>query len=262
MKAAMREPARKVVCITGISGGLGGAFAAEWRSRGWMICGVSRQEPPAGIADLFVPADFSRPGAPAEAIGKVLAETGGRLDMLINNAGFGAYAAWSELPEADFRRMMEVDLFAPVQASLAALDALERSGGCIVNISSVAGCAPVPGMGAYSTAKFAIRAFSETLAWEVAGRGIRVVTVFPGRIPTGFSSRAVRVRPVPETPRGGASAAALAAKVYRKAAGRGRGSVRRSVRIVYPGWYRLFIGFTALFPNFYGREAAKVWKFR
>lgn len=258
----MNDPQRPIVCITGISGGLGQAFAGHWRSKGWLICGISRQEPPAGTADIFVPADLSVPGSASEAIGKVLEATGGRLDMLINNAGFGAYAAWSELPEADFRRMMEVDLFAPVQAALAALDALEASRGCIVNISSVAGCAPVPGMGAYSTAKFAVRAFSETLAWEVAGRGIRVVTVFPGRIPTGFSSRAVRVRPVPETPRGGASAAALAAKVYRKAAACGRGRVRRSVRIVYPGWYRLFIKFTSLFPNFYGRGAARVWKFR
>lgn len=253
----MAEAVKKVVCITGISSGLGVEFAKIWKAAGWIVCGISRKAPAEGIADFFVSADLAAAGCGRKAIEEIIAKAG-RLDLLINNAGFGGYAAWSEIPEAEWRRMMEVDLFAPVEITMAALPELEKNSGCVVNISSAAGLAPVPGMGAYSVAKFALRVFSETLAWEVASRKISVITVHPGRIPTGFSSRAVKIREVPETPRGGASAVVLAKKLFR--------AVKKAVpgkhrRLIYPFWYKYFVWFTALMPNIYGRAAAKVWKF-
>lgn len=246
----------KWVCITGISSGLGLEFARLWRKAGWKICGISRKAPPENTADIFVSTDLSIPGSGTEAIKEILRQTG-RIDLLINNAGFGCYASWSEIAENDWRRMMEVDLFAPVEITRAALDSLAATKGCIVNISSAAGLVPIPCMGAYSVAKFAVRAFSESLAWEVASRNISVITVHPGRIPTGFSSRAVRVRPCPETPKGGASAEKLAIKLFR-AVKKARPSKHK--RLIYPAWYRLFAWFAGLFPDTYGKAAAKVWK--
>ena len=248
--------AARYICITGISSGLGLEFARVWHNAGWKVCGISRKEPPAGTADIFIAADLSIPGEGTRAISEILRRTG-RLDVLINNAGFGGYASWSEMPEADWRRMMEVDVFAPVEITKAALDAIADTHGCIVNISSAAGLVPVPCMGAYSAAKFAIRAFSETLAWETASRNIRVITVHPGRIPTGFSSRAVQIRQCPETPRGSASASVLAQKLYK--------AVSKSVpgkhkRLIYPCWYRFFSWFAMLCPDTYGKAAAKLWK--
>lgn len=256
MKSSPEQLPDKYVCITGISSGLGLEFARLWRQAGWKICGISRKAPPAGIADIFVSADLSVPGSGSKAAREILQQAG-RIDLLINNAGFGGYAAWSEMPDADWRRMMEVDLFAPVEITRELLPVLAANKGCIVNISSAAGLAPVPGMGAYSAAKFALRAFSETLCWEITRSGISVVTVHPGRIPTGFSSRAVQIRQCPDTPRGGASAAVLAKRLFKAVR---KAKPGRHKRLIYPYWYRFFVWFTMLCPDFYGRSAAKLWK--
>ncbi len=217
------------------------------------MAAISRRAPAPEAADDFIEADLTRPGEAERAFG-VFTSRHSRLDVLINNAGIGAYAAWEELPEADWRRLMELNLFTPVTLTRLALGLLRRSRGCVINVASVAGLAAVPGMGAYSVAKFGLVAFSETLDAEVTRYGIHVVTVCPGRISTGFSLRAVALRDVPETPGSGSSSAdGLARKVWRAAR-------KRRHRVIYPGWYWWFVQFTRCFPRFYYRQAAKVWK--
>ena len=175
--------------------------------------------------------------------------------MLVNNAGFGGYAAWEELPATELRRMFEVDFFAPVRLAQLMLPLLAESRGDIINIASVAAISTVPSMGAYSAVKAALKSFSQTLRAEASLQGIKVITVCPGRISTGFSSRAIRLRECPDTPGNNVDPARFARRVL-KTLNRNRGI------LVYPGWYKLFNFFTNTFTDLYMRMALKVWKMR
>lgn len=245
---------RPVALVTGSSSGLGAALAAALTADGYRVIGAGRNRPADVPQEEFIVADFARP----DAVGAVEAELRrrtGRLDLLVNNAGFGAYAAWEELPEAELRRMFEVDFFAPVALTATLLPLLKDSKGAIVNIASVAAKAPVPCMGAYCAAKAALAQFSETLHAETRIHGITVLTVYPGRISTGFSARAVQMRECPETPGSRIDPGVFARRVLRQLKTRRRA-------LVFPFWYRFFIVFTRLCPELYDRCALKVWKLR
>ena len=238
----------KRVLITGVSGGLGAAMAREFRRRGWHVIGVCRTAPAADLCDEFIPCDLTDPAAVARLGASV--ET---LDVLVNNAGIGAYAAWEELDDASLRKLMEIDFFAPVALTKSLLPALARTRGAVINISSVAAEVPVACMGAYNAAKAALAMFSESLRPELHARGIRVLTVLPGRIDTGFSKRAVGGRQVPETPgRTASSAEGLARRVY-------RAFVRRRRRLIYPAWYAPAIAFIRHFPAVNEYFNRKLW---
>ncbi|MPN27657.1 hypothetical protein SDC9_175091 [bioreactor metagenome] len=110
-------------------------------------------------------------------------------------------------------------------------------------------------MGAYCAAKAALAQFSETLHAETRIHGITVLTVYPGRISTGFSARAVQMRECPETPGSRIDPGVFARRVLRQLKTRRRA-------LVFPFWYRFFIVFTRLCPELYDRCALKVWKLR
>ena len=250
----MTSDGRKVALVTGSSSGLGAAVAAELLKRNYRVIGLGRRK--AGDIDDadFIVCDLNDPAA-VEQVPAELARRTDRLDMLVNNAGFGGYATWEELPTAELRRMFEVDFFAPVRLAQLLLGKLSETRGAIINISSVAALAPVPCMGAYSAVKAALKSFSQTLRAEASLQNVRVLTVCPGRISTGFSSRAIRMRECPETPGNNVDPARFARRVVNSAE-------RNRALIVYPGWYRFFIAFTGIFTDTYMRMALKVWKLR
>lgn len=242
----------KVALVTGSSSGLGLAVAEELQKNNFRVIGLGRKKPE-GVDDRdFIVCDLADISA-LEKVPEQLALRTDRLDVLINNAGFGGYATWEELPPAELRRMFEVDFFAPVRLAQLLLDTLSRSQGAIVNISSVAALAPVPCMGAYSAVKAALYSFSQTLRAEASLKNVRVITVCPGRISTGFSSRAIQLRECPETPGNRVDPAKFARSVVK--------ALKRNKRqLIYPNWYRLFIAFTRIFPALYMRLALRVWK--
>ncbi len=243
---------RKVALITGVSSGLGRAMAERFRAAGFLVAGICRSEPPEGAADDFIPCDLADRDSRENAV-KLIMQKYGRADVLINNAGIGSYAGWEELSEPDLRKIMEIDFFAPVLFTGLLLELLRKSGGTVINISSVASYMPVACMGAYNAVKAAFRMYSESLRMELAGRGINVICVCPGRIDTGFSSRAVGGRRPPETPgRCASTPEALAEKVY-------RAYIRRRREVIYPSWYRLAIWFVRCFPWVNERINRKVW---
>ena len=244
----------KTALVTGSSSGLGSAIASELARRNCRVIGLGRKKPADVPESDFIVCDLSDP-ASVEQIPAELAKRTGKLDILVNNAGFGGYATWEELPQSELRRMFEVDFFAPARIAQMLLPMLSQSKGNIINIASVASWAPVPCMGAYSAVKAALASFSATLRAEASLQGVKVLTVCPGRISTGFSSRAITLRECPETPGNKVSTEKFARKVV-KSALNGRGL------IVFPGWYRLFIGFTRIFPETYMRMALKVWKLK
>ena len=240
--------------VTGSTSGLGAALAAELRRRDFRVIGLGRSRPGDVPESDFIQIDLARPGA-AQTVAAELRERTATLDLLVNNAGFGGYAAWEEMPEADLRRMFEVDFFAPVLLARELLPMLERSRGGIINLASVAALAPVPCMGAYCAVKAAFGQFSSTLRAELKRRRIRVLTVYPGRISTGFSSRAVRIRECPDTPGNRVDPARFARRVITC-------FERNRRKLVYPRWYVFFLIFTRLFPELYGQLACKIWKLK
>ena len=244
----------KVALVTGSSSGLGLAVAKELAAQNFRVIGLGRKRPENVSEENFIVCDLGNP-TDLEKVPGELAKRTDRLDILVNNAGFGGYATWEELPQSELRRMFEVDFFAPVRLAQMLIPMLAASSGAIVNISSVAALAPVPCMGAYSAVKAALYSFSRTLRAEASLQNIRVITVCPGRISTGFSSRAIALRACPDTPGNRVDPAKFARKVCK--------AVRCNQReILFPKWYSLFIKFTRLFPELYMRMALKVWKMR
>ena len=241
--------AKPVAVVTGASSGLGKAIAGELKNQNFFVVAVCRRDP--GFCDDFVCMDLADADSRDAGI-TVLKEKYPVISVLVNNAGIGSYATWEELTEAELRREFEIDFFAPVLLTRALLDELKN--GCVVNISSAAALVPVACMGAYCAVKSALRAFSKTLKMELVSRNIHVLNVCPGRIDTGFSSRAVGGRKPPETPGRTASDIRVFARKVCKA-------VRQRKReLVYPAWYRLAGIFAGIFPAFTEKANRRIWK--
>ncbi|NOY22419.1 MAG: SDR family NAD(P)-dependent oxidoreductase [Acidobacteria bacterium] len=242
--------ARPVTVITGISGGFGQAFAHIFSKNGFEIIGISRHEPETPIghhlsADLTDPASLPHL---VEQIGRLTTH----VDVLILNAGVGLYDSWKDMNLDELRSLVELNFFSPVALAKRMLPLLKTSKGTIITVSSVAGFLPVPCMGAYCASKYALNAFSDTLRAELLDTGIHVLNILPGRINTGFSTRAFGSRTPPETPFAG-SPEKLAKAAF-------RAYVKKKRQLVYPGWYRFLSFFRNTFPKFYDRLSSGKWK--
>ena len=191
----------RVWFITGASAGLGRALAEAALDRGDRVAATARD--PDRVADL---ADRGRAvpigldvTAPAEVRAGVAAalDAFDRLDVVVNNAGFGLFGALEELSDDDLRRQFETNVFGALAVIRAALPHLRRQrSGHIVQISSLEGVAPVvAGEVAYAGTKFAVEGVAEALAAEVAHLGIRVTIVEPGPLRTEFAAGAVAKAP-------------------------------------------------------------------
>ena len=124
----------------------------------------------------------------------------GRIDVLVNNAGFGHAAAFEQTEEEDFRAQIDTNFYGVVNLTRAVLPVMRRQrSGCIINISSVGGRTGTPGLSAYQAAKWAVGGFTEVLARETAPLGIKVIAIEPGGMRTGWGeiarSRAPDVMP-------------------------------------------------------------------
>jgi NAD(P)-dependent dehydrogenase (short-subunit alcohol dehydrogenase family) len=116
----------------------------------------------------------------------------GRLDVLVNNAGFGHLAPFEQTPVDNFRAQIDTNFYGVVNLSRAALPVMRRQrGGHIINISSVGGRLGTPGLSAYQAAKWAVGGFTEVLAQEAAPFGVKVVSVEPGGMRTGWAEIAL-----------------------------------------------------------------------
>ncbi len=244
---------KKIVLITGASSGLGLAMAKCFLSHGHIVIGVSRHRPPVELPH-WIEADITQ-RSDQEKIAAFVAEKFDRLDVLVNNAGMGSYATWEELPEAELRKLFELDFFAVVALTRILLPQLAKAQGSIINISSAAGKLWVPCMGAYCAAKAAVAMFSNTLGVELSRRNIHVLDVAPGQINTGFSRRAFAHRDVPDSPGSSrTSPEKLASFVY-------RAWQRKKRRVTYPAMLKFALFWLrAIIPGIYQKVSLKLWK--
>jgi NAD(P)-dependent dehydrogenase (short-subunit alcohol dehydrogenase family) len=192
--SASRPP---VVLITGASSGIGKACAEFLFARGCRVYGTSRHAPRAvveartsDLAPLFrmIPLDVTSGESVAAAIGIVLA-CEGRIDVVVNNAGFGVAGAVELTTMDEAREQFETNFFGTMRVCRAVLPVMRQQGsGRILNLSSIAGQIGIPFQALYSASKFAIEGFTEALRSEVAAFGIQVVLIEPGDFRTGFTA--------------------------------------------------------------------------
>ena len=135
----------------------------------------------------LIPLDVTSDDSVAAAVRHVL-DREGALDIVVNNAGFGIAGAVEDTSIGEAREQFDANFFGTMRVCRAALPVMRRQGGgCIVNISSIAGQVGIPFQALYSASKFAVEGFTEALRMEVAPFGIRVVLVEPGDFRTGFT---------------------------------------------------------------------------
>ncbi|SCE80910.1 SDR family NAD(P)-dependent oxidoreductase [Micromonospora mirobrigensis] len=192
-----------VFLVTGASRGLGRAIVAAALAAGHDVVAGARttaslDDLAAGHGDhlVVVPLDVTDPAAADEAV-RTAVDRFGRLDVLVNNAGYANMASIEEGDPDDFRAQVDTNLFGVVNVTRAALPVLRRQrAGHVVQVSSVGGRLATPGLGAYQTAKWAIGGFSSVLAKEVAPLGIRVTVLEPGGMRTDWAGSSMRVAPI------------------------------------------------------------------
>lgn len=182
----------KIWFITGISRGLGKSLAQAALARGDTVVGTVREGAPdfdAGSGTLHaLPVDLTDAAAIAPTV-QAAFDKAGRIDVLVNNAGYGLLGALEEATDAEFERLFAVNVFAPFAVIRAALPALRRQGsGHILNITSIAGRAPAGSSGLYSATKSALEGLTQSLAQEIAPFGLKATAVAPGAFRTDFLS--------------------------------------------------------------------------
>lgn len=189
-------PKQQAVLITGATRGIGRTTALHLAQRGHLVLATGRapelleslaMEAKTGHLPLTVAAlDVRDPKAVEEGISRAVADFG-RLDVLVNNAGYGITGTYEELSQREMHEVFETNFFAAVHLAQVALPHMRRQHwGTIVNVGSVAGLIGLPMEGAYAATKFAMRAMSRSMRLEVAPFGVRVVLIEPGLVRTDF----------------------------------------------------------------------------
>lgn len=187
---------QRVWFITGCSTGFGREMAEQLLRRGDKVVATARN--PEQIANLgyhyqdralILPLDVTDPSAIDSAVTAAL-EKFGRVDVLVNNAGYGICGGIEETTEAEFMPVFETNVFGLIRLTRAFLPHFrEQRSGNIVNLSSIAGLIGGAGWGYYNASKFAVNGFSEALAAEMAPLGVHVTIVEPGPFRTDFLGR-------------------------------------------------------------------------
>lgn len=188
----------KTVVVTGASSGIGRAAAIELARRGAnVVLAARRAEQLEDVARACAAFGMRATAVPTDVTSRDdcrrLIESAGRVDVLVNNAGFAIFEAIESARPDDLEAMMQTNYFGAVWCTQAVLpQMLERGGGTIVTVASIAGIMGYARMGGYCATKFALIGFCEALRDEVLGRGVRVALVCPGTTETEFFVKAER----------------------------------------------------------------------
>lgn len=178
--------------VTGCSSGIGYATVKALAAEGAQVIATARQVEDLVSLDGPNVTRLALDVTDRAAVDRVVAAAG-RIDVLINNAGYGLEGAIEEIDDDELFDQYDVNVFGVWRLCRAVLPAMrERGDGTIVNVSSFGGQMPFPGIGAYRSSKFAVEGISWTLHLEVARFGIRVLDIQPGLVDTDFGTRSLR----------------------------------------------------------------------
>jgi short-subunit dehydrogenase len=195
-----RRPGETVL-ITGASSGIGRELARLFAADGASLILAARSETKLheladelaevhGVHVQVIPADLSHPGSPMQIV-EALADRQLAVDVLVNNAGFGGHGSVAALGVVRQLEIIEVNVAALTRLTALLLPGmLERGSGAILNVASTAAFAPGPNQAVYCATKAYVLSFTEALAEEVRGSGVRVSCLAPGATDTGFAAQA------------------------------------------------------------------------
>ena len=190
----------RVTLITGASAGIGTELARVFASNGHRVALVARRADRlaalageitanGGAAPIVIACDLEQPDA-GDKIAAALAAEGAEVELVVNNAGYGLFGNAIELNRAEQLGIIAVNIRAMTDLSLRFSEQLIRHRGGILNVGSIAGFLPGPGMAVYYASKAYVLSFSEALHRELAPRGVRVTALCPGPVPSEFQARA------------------------------------------------------------------------
>lgn len=190
----------RVTLITGASAGIGTELARVFASNGHRLALVARRADrltalageiatAGGPAPIVIPCDLEQPDA-GDKIAAALAAAGVEVEYVVNNAGFGLFGNAVELDRVQQLAIIAVNIRALTDLSLRFSGHLIRHRGGILNVGSIAGFLPGPGMAIYYASKAYVLSFTEALRQELAPRGVRVTVLCPGPVPSEFQERA------------------------------------------------------------------------
>ncbi|WP_116138466.1 oxidoreductase [Trinickia diaoshuihuensis] len=227
---------RKTWLITGCTGGLGRALAQAVLERGDRLIAAARDA--ARLDELAqaygdqvrtIALDVTDARAARDAVAYAVTEFGS-LDVLVNNAGYADVASIEDMTEQSFRDQIDVNFFGVVNLTRAVLPVMRaQSSGRIIQISSVGGRVGGPGLSAYQAAKWAVGGFSEVLAKEVRGFGIRVTIAEPGGMRTRWAGSSMTIPAISEPYK---SVIEPVAQRMREADGKQPGDPKRIARVL------------------------------
>jgi short-subunit dehydrogenase len=189
-----------VALITGASAGIGAELARVFASRGHRVALVARRADrltalageivaAGGAAPIVIACDLTQMGA-GDTIAEALAAAGVEVEYVVNNAGFGVFGKAIQRDRADQLDIITVNIRALTDLSLRFSDQLIRHRGGLLNLGSIAGFLPGPGMAVYYASKAYVLSFTEAMRAELAPLGVRVTVVCPGPVPSEFQARA------------------------------------------------------------------------
>lgn len=199
------ETMSKTIFITGASSGIGKATAIYFQERGWNVVATVRN--PESAADLAAQPnihvtrlDVTDGASVASAVDSAIAHFGA-IDVLLNNAGYGAYGALEAFDMDGIRRQFDTNVIGLLEVTKAVLPGMRANGsGVVVNISSIGGRITFPLGTLYHGSKFAVEGISEALHYELEPLGIKVAIIEPGMIATDFGGRSFDFRHSPNLP--------------------------------------------------------------
>ena len=189
----------RVTLVTGASAGIGAELARVFAANGHRLALTARREDrlaalareivaKGGLEPIIIPCDLTAPEA-GDTIAAALSAAGVEIDYLVNNAGFGLFGKAVVLDRNEQLDMIAVNIRSLTDLSLRFTDQLIRNRGGILNLGSVAGFLPGPGMAVYYASKAYVISFTEALRLELAPHGVRVTVLCPGPVPSEFQDR-------------------------------------------------------------------------
>jgi uncharacterized protein len=190
----------RVTLITGASAGIGTELARVFAANDHRVALVARRADrlktladeiiaSGGAAPILIPCDLEARDAGDKIAAALLAE-GVEVEFVVNNAGFGLFGQATEMDRAEQLGIIDVNIRMLTDLSLRFSDSLIRHGGGILNVGSIAGFLPGPGMAVYYASKAYVLSFTEALHQELGNRGVRVTALCPGPVPSEFQLRA------------------------------------------------------------------------